>query len=1062
MIYTERTVKIRNGSASIDSPIILYRGDKDVEILFKIVDSKFKFSNEKGNYIIDTGAKFGQLAVDLPDGSDLFTDLVECIDGEVIFKISGEMIDELHEVGFYSFHIRLFNDDKTSRVTIPQVMEGIEIREPIVIEGDDYGEVAMVNYGKVDEAVIENEQATFLDENGNLNIEWKKGDIISSLRLNQMVGYINDHAVPGEQGPQGEKGEQGPQGEKGEQGPKGEDGKTPVIGVDYFTTADKNEMLNGYATESFVNNAIANAQLGGDQGGINLNGLVAKNEVGNASQILFNDGESFQTKLDAGVLKGEKGEKGEKGDQGIQGEKGEKGDDGYTPVKGVDYFTTADIEEMLSGYATEKFVSNSIANAQLGDVDTSIFVTQDDLYIDIPDDSYDTNSTMLANEPITVAEYNHVLYTNRLTYTSYNEERPVKGQQGCLIGVMPPVFDKAVTIYSVELVQYGGTDPNAAQFIIYDVAKKIPENEMNYVYVFTKKKVVGEGNYVKADKLTTISFSEGVVVQPGEMLCAVTPVKALGYCAVDPDVNFKAYVYGYNINTITPDTETFELVLATSNAWQGAYTVTYEEGAIGGDTTVSVTSVSLNIHDATMNIGDTTTLIATVEPSDATDTSVNWSVDNSNVTVNSNGVVTAMNAGSSVVTVTTNDGNKTDTCNITVNAAQEPETPQVTYTITNNLSNATNSNKNTTINKNSAYIGTITANSGYEISNVTVVMGGNDITSSVYTNNRINIPSVTGNIVITVSTTVKEISTTRRKITEVVPEMILDIRSLKNNINSGNEFGVRNARRGDTINKYFVMTVDDIGRQFFDVADTLSSIGFYPALALKMESMNGVGPTGITWDELRQLQDIGFEICFHGMLHSHTPAGTAPNNDDIMIADIAQFKSLCQQNGIKICGYCGPNHYPLPVDAFKEFEWARSAYGITSYGWNIDYSDNSRMNDSFASITAGTSMDWTSAPTEETIQNMINLADHENLKDNFYLTPMCHTQNLVANIDSYMQVFNGWIAKGLTPMRCCDAVRQSLWDIGYIGNNSTFEIQAGTASNPYWIVGKNGVVRTNP
>ena len=1032
MIYTERTVKIRNGSASIDSPIILYRGDKDVEILFKIVDSKFKFSNEKGNYIIDTGAKFGQLAVDLPDGSDLFTDIVECIDGEVIFKISGEMIDELHEVGFYSFHIRLFNDDKTSRVTIPQVIEGIEIREPIVIEGDDYGEVAMVNYGKVDEAVIENEQATFLDENGNLNIEWKKGDIISSLRLNQMVGYINDHAVPGEQGPKGEKGEQGPE------------GKTPVKGVDYFTEEDIESLnipsIDGLATETFVRSEIAKAQFEGSDGNVDLSAYATKEYV---------DDEIEKIELIPGP-------------QGEKGEQGPKGDDGYTPVKGVDYFTTADKEEMLSGYATEKFVSNSIANAQLGDVDTSIFVTQDDLYIDIPDDSYDTNSTMLANEPITVAEYNHVLYTNRLTYTSYNEERPVKGQQGCLIGVMPPVFDKAVTIYSVELVQYSGMDPNAAQFIIYDVAKKIPENEMNYVYVFTKKKVVGEGNYVKADKLTTISFSEGVVVQPGEMLCAVTPVKGLGYCAVDPDVNFKAYVYGYNINTITPDTETFELVLATSNAWQGAYTVTYEEGAIGGDTTVSVTSVSLNIHDATMNIGDTTTLIATVEPSDATDTSVNWSVDNSNVTVNSNGVVTAMNAGSSVVTVTTNDGNKTDTCNITVNAAQEPETPQVTYTITNNLSNATNSNKNTTINENSAYIGTITANSGYEISNVTVVMDGNDITSSVYINNRINIPSVTGNIVITVSTTVKEISTTRRKITEVVPEMILDIRSLKNNINSGNEFGVRNARRGDTINKYFVMTVDDIGRQFFDVADTLSSIGFYPALALKMESMNGVGPTGITWDELRQLQDIGFEICFHGMLHSHTPAGTAPNNDDIMIADIAQFKSLCQQNGIKICGYCGPNHYPLPVDAFKEFEWARSAYGITSYGWNIDYSDNSRMNDSFASITAGTSMDWTSAPTEETIQNMINLADHENLKDNFYLTPMCHTQNLVANIDSYMQVFNGWIAKGLTPMRCCDAVRQSLWDIGYIGNNSTFEIQAGTASNPYWIVGKNGVVRTNP
>lgn len=732
-------------------------------------------------------------------------------------------------------------------------------------------------------------------------------------------------------------------------------------------------------------------------------------------------------------------------------------DNGFITSVPSEYVTETELN--AKGLATETFVTTKIAEAQLGGVDSSVFVTQDDLYIDIPNDSSYTNSTMLVNEQVTVNANIPIFYANSLTYTSYNDTRIVKGYQGVLVGVMPPVVDQAVTIYNVDVAQYNNTVA-AASFIIYDIVKKYPENNNNFLYVFTKNKVVGQGTYSSTDKLTSISFVDGVVVQPGQILCAVTPGKALGYCSKDTDVDYELWLYDYHDANINPDTETFELALASNNTWQGAYTVTYEEEAIGGgDSTVSVTSVSLNIHDATMNIGDTTTLIATVEPSDATDSSVTWSADNSNVTVNSEGVVTAVSDGSSVVTVTTNDGSKTDTCNITVNAAQEPEIPQVTYTITNNLSNATNSNKNTTINENSTYTATITANSGYEISNVTVVMGENDITSSVYANNRINIPSVTGNIVITVSTTVKEISTTRRKITEVVPEMILDIRSLKNNMNNANEFGVRDTRKGDTINKYFVMTVDDLGRQFFDVADRLISIGFYPALALKMESMDVAGKEGITWDELRQLQDMGFEICFHGMLHSHTPAGTAPNNDDILIADIAEFKSLCQQNGIKICGYCGVNHYPLPVDAFKEFEWARSAYGLTAYGWSIDYSNASRMNDSFACIEAGTSMDWASAPTQETIQNMINLADHVNLKDNFYLTPMCHTQNLVANIDSYMQVFNGWIAKGLTPMRCCDAVRQSLWDIGYIGNNSTFEIQAGTASNPYWIVGKNGIVR---
>ena len=136
MIFTERTIKVSNGEASIDSPIILYRGDREIEILFKIIDSKYKFSAEKGNYIKYVDASFGQLAIDCPNGSDVFTKVTPCIDGAVTFTITGEMIDELTEVGYYSFHIRLFNSDQTSRITIPAIMNGIEIKEPLVIEGD--------------------------------------------------------------------------------------------------------------------------------------------------------------------------------------------------------------------------------------------------------------------------------------------------------------------------------------------------------------------------------------------------------------------------------------------------------------------------------------------------------------------------------------------------------------------------------------------------------------------------------------------------------------------------------------------------------------------------------------------------------------------------------------------------------------------------------------------------------------------------------------------------------------------------------------------------------------
>ena len=89
-----------------------------------------------------------------------------------------------------------------------------------------------------------------------------------------------------------------------------------------------------YASETFVTNKIAEAQLGGGSGTVDLSGYVTK-ETGNASQITFADGQTFQSKLDAGTLKGEKG------DQGAQGPQGEIGPQGPAGQNGADGLTTS-------------------------------------------------------------------------------------------------------------------------------------------------------------------------------------------------------------------------------------------------------------------------------------------------------------------------------------------------------------------------------------------------------------------------------------------------------------------------------------------------------------------------------------------------------------------------------------------------------------------------------------------------------------------------------------------------------------------------------------------------
>lgn len=73
------------------------------------------------------------------------------------------------------------------------------------------------------------------------------------------------------------------------------------------------------------------------------------------------------------------------------------------------------------------------------------------------------------------------------------------------------------------------------------------------------------------------------------------------------------------------------------------------------------------------------------------------------------------------------------------------------YTITNTLSHAINNNNTTEIEENQSYTATITAIEGYSINSVVITMGGADITNNVYNEGNINIPKVTGNLVINVS-----------------------------------------------------------------------------------------------------------------------------------------------------------------------------------------------------------------------------------------------------------------------------------------------------------------------
>ena len=71
------------------------------------------------------------------------------------------------------------------------------------------------------------------------------------------------------------------------------------------------------------------------------------------------------------------------------------------------------------------------------------------------------------------------------------------------------------------------------------------------------------------------------------------------------------------------------------------------------------------------------------------------------------------------------------------------------FTVTNNLTNVTTSNVAASVSNGGAYTASLYVPGGYALNSVSVTMGGEDVTGSVFYGGRINIPTVTGNVVIT-------------------------------------------------------------------------------------------------------------------------------------------------------------------------------------------------------------------------------------------------------------------------------------------------------------------------
>ena len=90
---------------------------------------------------------------------------------------------------------------------------------------------------------------------------------------------------------------------------------------------------------------------------------------------------------------------------------------------------------------------------------------------------------------------------------------------------------------------------------------------------------------------------------------------------------------------------------------------------------IKVQSVSLDKKEISIKEGSSYTLVATINPTDATNKTVTWSSSNESVATVKDGKVTAVAEGTATITVTTQDGGYKATCKVTVTKKDSNQKP---------------------------------------------------------------------------------------------------------------------------------------------------------------------------------------------------------------------------------------------------------------------------------------------------------------------------------------------------------------------------------------------------
>lgn len=194
-IKKECKITISGNTASIDKEIYLYKNDMNIKCLFDIVNSDYVYTKDSAldNVINASKASYAQVKFK-KDDIEIDFDVQETSDGKAIIYITEELTDEDTELGDYTIQIRLFDESKTSVITLPPVNNCIHIMRPIFEKVGRFTNV--VDEAAVDEAIVTySEPMEAIASDGTFAKKtWVAKEKITTAELNRMeegIAYNN-------------------------------------------------------------------------------------------------------------------------------------------------------------------------------------------------------------------------------------------------------------------------------------------------------------------------------------------------------------------------------------------------------------------------------------------------------------------------------------------------------------------------------------------------------------------------------------------------------------------------------------------------------------------------------------------------------------------------------------------------------------------------------------------------------------------------------------------------------------------------------------------------------